>query len=186
MGKGKKGGKRMNKKQLTDALTGFFTTQPNDTFTFKQIFRALHLDTHPLKMLALDIMEEMAWDDFLSKVDDHSYRLNTKGQVQEGVFRRKANGKNSFIPDDGGKPVFVAERNSMFALDGDRVRVSFMARRRNHIKEAMVTDILERSRDTFVGKLQVERDFAFLITESNVFVHDIMIPEKKQKATRPW
>ena len=181
MGKGKKGGKRMNKKQLTDALTGFFTTQPNDTFTFKQIFRALHLDTHPLKMLALDIMEEMAWDDFLSKVDDHSYRLNTKGQVQEGVFRRKANGKNSFIPDDGGKPVFVAERNSMFALDGDRVRVSFMARRRNHIKEAMVTDILERSRDTFVGKLQVERDFAFLITESNVFVHDIMIPKKKLK-----
>ncbi len=181
MGKGKKGGKRMNKKQLTDALTGFFTTQPNDTFTFKQIFRALHLDTHPLKMLALDIMEEMAWDDFLSKVDDHSYRLNTKGQVQEGVFRRKANGKNSFIPDDGGKPVFVAERNSMFALDGDRVRVSFMARRLNHIKEAMVTDILARARDTFVGKLQVERDFAFLITESNVFVHDIMVPKKKLK-----
>ena len=181
MGKGKKGGKRMSKKQLADALTTFFTTQPNETFTFKQIFRALHLDTHPLKMLALDTMEEMAWDDVLSKVDDHSYRLNTKGQVQEGVFRRKANGKNSFMPDDGGKPVFVAERNSMFALDGDRVRVSFMARRRNHIKEAMVTDILARARDTFVGKLQVERDFAFLITESNVFVHDIMVPKKKLK-----
>ncbi|MBR5686750.1 MAG: ribonuclease R [Prevotella sp.] len=181
MGKGKKGGKRMTKKQLADVLTSFFTTQPNDTFTFKQIFRALHIDTHPLKMLALDIMEEMAWDDILSKVDDHSYRLNTKGQVQEGVFRRKANGKNSFLPDDGGKPVFVAERNSMFALDGDRVRVSFMARRRNHIKEAMVTDILARARDTFVGKLQVERDFAFLITESNVFVHDIMVPKKKLK-----
>ena len=181
MGKGKKGGKRMSKKQLADALTTFFTTQPNETFTFKQIFRALHLDTHPLKMLALDTMEEMAWDDILSKVDDHSYRLNTKGQVQEGVFRRKANGKNSFLPDDGGKPVFVAERNSMFALDGDRVRVSFMARRRNHIKEAMVTDILARARDTFVGKLQVERDFAFLITESNVFVHDIMVPKKKLK-----
>lgn len=181
MGKGKKGGKRMTKKQLGDVLTSFFTTQPNETFTFKQIFRALHLDTHPLKMLALDTMEEMAWDDFLSKVDDHSYRLNTKGQVQEGVFRRKSNGKNSFLPDDGGKPVFVAERNSMFALDGDRVRVSFMARRRNHIKEAMVTDILARARDTFVGKLQVERDFAFLITESNVFVHDIMVPKKKLK-----
>ena len=104
MGKGKKGGKRMTKKQLADVLTSFFTTQPNDTFTFKQIFRALHIDTHPLKMLALDIMEEMAWDDILSKVDDHSYRLNTKGQVQEGVFRRKANGKNSFLPDDGGNP----------------------------------------------------------------------------------
>ena len=181
MGKGKNKGKRLNKKQVADMLTGFFTTQPNETFSLKQIFRSLHLDTHPKKMLAMDVMEEMTWDDMLSKVGDNSYRLNTKGQVQEGVFRRKANGKNSFLPDGGGNPVFVAERNSLFALDGDRVRVSFMARRRNHIKEAMVTDVLAHARDTFVGRLQVEKDYAFLITESNIFVHDIMIPKKKLK-----
>ncbi len=181
MGKGKKGGKRMNKRQMTDVLVSFFQTQPEATFSFKQIFKSLHLDTHPLKMLAIDVMEELAWDDFLSKVSETSYRLNLKGQVQEGVFRRKPNGKNSFIPDDGGKPVFVAERNSMFALDGDRVRVSFNARRAHHIKEAIVTDILSHARDTFVGKLQVERDYAFLQTESNLFVHDIMVPKKKLK-----
>ena len=86
-------------------------------------------------MLAIDIMEEMAWDDYLTKVSDNSYRLNTKGQVQEGTFQRKQNGKNSFIPDDGTKPIFVAERNSMWALTGDKVRVSVMARRQKHIKE---------------------------------------------------
>ena len=181
MGKGKKGGKRMNKKQVTEALVNFFQTQPVEEYNFKQIFRTLHLDTHPLRMLAIEVMEELAWDDFLSKTSAISYRLNTKGQVQEGIFRRKANGKNSFVPDDGGKPVFVAERNSMFALDGDRVRVTFNARRANHIKEAVVTEILSHARDTFVGKLQVERDYAFLITESNIFVHDIMIPKKKLK-----
>ncbi|MBP5509279.1 MAG: ribonuclease R [Prevotella sp.] len=181
MGKGKKGGKRMNKKQMRELLVNFFESQPESTLTFKNIFRTLHLDTHPLKMLAIDVMDELAWDDFLSKVTDTSYRLNLKGQVQEGIFRRKANGKNSFMPDDGGKPVFVAERNSMFALDGDRVRVQFNARRANHIKEAIVTEILEHARDTFVGKLQVERDYAFLVTESNIFVHDIMVPKKKLK-----
>ena len=171
----------MNKRQMTDVLVSFFQTQPESTFTYKQLFKSLHLDTHPLKMLAVDILEELSWDDFLSKVSATSYRLNLKGQVQEGVFRRKPNGKNSFIPDDGGKPVFVAERNSMFALDGDRVRVSFNARRANHIKEAIVTDILSHARDTFVGKLHVERDYAFLQTESNLFVHDIMVPKKKLK-----
>ena len=181
MGKGKKGGKRMNKKQVTEALMELFQSMPGEELTFKQIFRLLHLDTHPLRMLAIDVMEELAWDDFLSKVSATSYRLNTKGQVQEGTFRRKANGKNSFVPDDGGNPVFVAERNSMFALDGDRVRVTFNARRANHIKEAVVTEILSHARDTFVGKLQVERDYAFLVTESNIFVHDIMIPKKKLK-----
>ena len=171
----------MNKRQMTDVLVSFFQTQPESIFTYKQLFKSLHLDTHPLKMLAVDILEELSWDDFLSKVSATSFRLNLKGQVQEGVFRRKPNGKNSFIPDDGGKPVFVAERNSMFALDGDRVRVSFNARRANHIKEAIVTDILSHARDTFVGKLHVERDYAFLQTESNLFVHDIMVPKKKLK-----
>ncbi len=181
MGKGKKGGHRLNKKQLTELLYNLFEEHPNETFTYKQVFRALHLDTHPQRMMAINMLEEMSWDDYLSKVTEQSYRLNTKGQVQEGVFRRKANGKNSFLPDDGGKPVFVAERNSMFALDGDRVRVSFMARRQKHIKEAMVTEILSHARDTFVGELKVERDFAFLVTESNIFVHDIMVPKKKLK-----
>ena len=155
----KKGGKRLNKKQI----------------------KALKLDTHPTKMLAIDLMEEMAWDDFLSKVSDNSYRLNLKTQVQEGTFIRKANGKNSFQPDDGGTPVFVSERNSLFAMNGDRVKVTYMARREKHIKEAMVVEILSHKRDQAVGKLKVEKDYAFLITEGNIFVHDIFIPKKKLK-----
>ncbi|WP_288056464.1 ribonuclease R [Xylanibacter rodentium] len=180
MGK-KKGGKRMSKKQMTEALQTLFGENPNETYNFKYIFKALKLDTHPLKMLAIDTMEEMAWDDYLTKVSDNSYRLNTKTQVQEGRFRRKPNGKNSFVPDDGSLPIFVAERNSMSALDGDRVQVTFMARRQRHIKEAIVTAILERARDTFVGRLRVEKDFALLITPDNILAHDIIIPKKKLK-----
>ena len=177
----KKGGKRLSKKQVADAVQGLFQAHPNETLTLKQVFKALRLDTHPAKMLAVDVLDEMAWDDYVSKVDNSSYRLNLKTQVQEGTFIRKANGKNSFLPDDGGKPIFVSERNSMFAMGGDRVKVAMMARRQNHIKEAMVTEILERKHDQAVGILQVEKDFAFLVTEGNIFNHDIMIPKKKLK-----
>ena len=180
MGK-KKGGKRLGKKQVSELLQNLFQHNPNETFSFKQIFRALKFDTHPLKMLAIDVMEEMAWDDFLSKVSDTSYRLNLKTQVQEGVFRRKANGRNSFLPDDGGTPVFVAERNSMSAMDGDRVKVSYMARRDKHIKEAMVIEIVRRAHDQIVGKLRVDKDWAFLIPQDSTFVHDIIIPKRKLK-----
>ena len=180
MGK-KKGGKRLGKKQVSELLQNLFQHNPNETFTFKQIFKALKLDTHPLKMLAIDVMEEMAWDDFLSKVSDNSYRLNMKTQVQEGTFRRKANGRNSFLPDDGGTPVFVAERNSMSAMDGDKVKVSYMARRDKHIKEAMVIEIVRRAHDQIVGKLRVEKDWAFLIPQDSTFVHDIIIPKRKLK-----
>ena len=180
MSKGK-GKKRLSKKQIAEMLQTLFQQNPNETFSFKQIFKALKFDTHPVKMMAIDLMEEMAWDDFLSKASDNSYRLNLKTQVQEGTFIRKANGKNSFQPDDGGKPIFVSERNSMFALNGDRVKVAMMARREKHIKEAMVVEILSHKMDQAVGKLKVERDYAFLITEGNIFVNDILIPKKKLK-----
>ena len=178
---GRKGGKRLNKAMVADALQAFFQAHPNETFALKQIFKALRLDTHPAKMLAVDVLEEMTWDDYLIQPESNAYRLNLKTQVQEGTFVRKANGKNSFLPDDGGKPIFVSERNSMFAMGGDRVRVAMMARRQNHIKEAMVTEILERKHDQAVGILQVEKDFAFLVTEGNIFNHDILIPKKKLK-----
>ncbi len=180
MGK-KNGGKRLGKKQVAELLQNLFQHHPNETFSFKQIFKALKFDTHPLKMLAIDTMEEMAWDDFLSKVSDNSYRLNMKTQVQEGVFRRKSSGRNSFLPDGGGTPVFVAERNSMFAMDGDRVKVSYMARRDKHIKEAMVIEIVKRAHDTIVGKLRVEKEMAFLIPQENTYIHDIIIPKRKLK-----
>lgn len=171
----------MSKKQLAEKLVGLFTTQPGKTFSYKEIFRTLKLNTHPLKMLAIDLMEEMAWDDFLARVSDNSYRLNQMGQVAEGVFQRKGNGKNSFIPDGSDKPIFVSERNSMSALNGDRVRVSLMARRKRHIKEAQVIEILQRARNQFVGKLRVEKSIAFLVTPENLFANDILIPRNKLK-----
>ena len=178
MSKGKKGGKRMNRAQVIEKLEAFFRSQPGQTFSFKQIFKQLKFDTHPLKMLAIDVMEEMAWDDFLVRVTDSSYRLADNTQVMEGTFVAKANGKNSVIPDGTDKPIFVAERNSLFAMNGDRVRFSLMARRRNHIREAMVTEVIQRKKDQFVGRLQVDEDLAFLIPQEPLSA-SIIIPKTK-------
>ena len=181
MGKNKKDSKRMSKKEIIELLENFFSNEPNQIFTLKEIFRILRFNTHPLKMLAIDAMNNMSYNDYLTKVDDTSYKLNQNGQVQEGTFVRKANGKNSFIPDEGGQPVFVSERNSLFAIGGDRVKVSIMARRPNRIKEAQVIEILQRVKDTFVGKLKIGKDFSYLVTPQTIFSNDIIIPKGKLK-----
>lgn len=181
MGKGKKAGKKMSKQQLTEMLKNLFESQPGVKLSFKDIFRMLHLTTHPLKMLAIDIMEEMAWDDYLAKVSDNAYKLNQSIQVMEGKFIRKPNGKNSVVPDGSEKPIFVSERNSKGALDGDRVEFTFLARRVNHIKEAQINKILKRAKDTFVGRLKVDKEIAYLVTPSDVFAHNIIIPKRKIK-----
>jgi len=181
MKKQKKTNHRLTKDQLKDQLAGFFQQNASESYSLKDIFRQLHITTHPTKMLAISILDELAWDDYLVKQSDNRYKLSQSNQVQEGTFVRKANGKNSFIPDEGGKPIFVSERNSLSAMSGDRVRVSFMARRKKHIKEAQVIEILKRARETFVGRLRVDKDIAFLVTQENLLVHNIIIPRDKLK-----
>ena len=180
MGK-KKAGKRMSKKDVEQKLIGLFQQYPQQVFSLKQIFKTLKLDTHPLKMVAIDVMEEMAWDDYLTKCSEYTYMLNTKTQLQEGIFRRKVNGKNSFIPSDGSQPIFVAERNSMAAMDGDTVQVVINARREKHIKEAVVTAIIKRAHDQLVGTLNVSKDMAIVVTQNNLFANDIIVPKRKLK-----
>lgn len=183
MGKGKKAGKRMNKKQVAELLEKFFTENAGRTFSFKDIFRQLKLDTHPLKMLAIDVMEEMEWDDFLQRVSINQYRLADNTNIMEGTFVAKPNGKNSFLPDGSDKPIFVAERNSLSALNGDRVKVSLMARRQKHIREAQVIEILQRAKDTFVGVIRNDREIVTLVPKESMAMN-IIIPKRKLKGAK--
>lgn len=158
-----------------------FQKSPTEVFDIKRIFRELHLDTHPAKMLCMDVLEELALDDYIAERAKLQFQLNTSGQVMEGTFQRKANGKNTFIPDGGGEPVLVAERNSAHAMDGDRVKATLLARRKHHVREAEVTEILKRSDKNFVGKLKVSKNYAFLLTEDRTLANDIFIPKNKLK-----
>ena len=171
----------MNKKQLADLLIDFFQAKANETLTLKYIFEQLRLTTHPLKMLCMDILSELKENDYISETDNHKYRLNNHGIEMTGTFQRKSNGKNSFIPDDGGEPIFIAERNSAHAMNGDKVRITFYAKRRGRTAEGEVVEILERANDTFVGTLEVSKSYAFLVTENRTLANDIFIPRDKLK-----
>ena len=179
--KEKKAGKRMNKQQLTELLMALFQQHPTDELPQKYIFDSLRLTTHPLKMLCMEILYDFIADDFIKETSKHRYKLNNRGIEMTGTFQRKSNGKNTFIPDDGGDPILIAERNSAHAMNGDKVKVSYFAKRKHHMIEAEVVEILERSNDTFVGTLSVSKAYAFLLTESRTLANDIFIPKDKLK-----
>lgn len=182
MGKtGKKGGKRLKKKELAKMLMELFQNNPAEVYDIKRIFRDLKLDTHPAKLLCMDLLEDLAMDDYIKETEKLHFRLNTTGQVFEAIFNRKANGKNTVTPLGGGEPVLVAERNSLHAMGGDKVKVTLLARRKHHVREAQVVEILERNDKSFVGKLEVRKDFAFLLTEDRTLANDIFIPKKALK-----
>lgn len=178
---GKKGGKKMKKGELADKVTDLFQNKPADILSNKQLFSELHLTTHPLKMLCIDILEELAEEGFINEIEKGQYKLNERGLTVSGIFQRKSNGKNSFIPEDGGEPIFIAERNSAHAMNNDKVKIVLFAKRKNRNPEGEVIEILERTNDTFVGTLEVNKNYAFLMTENRTLANDIFIPKDKLK-----
>ncbi len=180
--KDKKGGKRINKSELSERLVNYLYTKVNESLTTKQIFRDLNLTTHPLKMLCSDIISEMMDDGLLTMTEKGQFKLNDHGLIMTGKFQRKSNGKNSFIPDDGSETIFIAERNSAHAMNNDKVKIALFAKKKNKEAEGEVIDILERANDTFVGTLKVDKYYAFLLTENRTLANDIFIPKDKLKS----
>ena len=106
MGKGKtKGARRLTKKEIKKRILDLMERHASTEFDVKDIFRTIQADTHPAKMLTMDVLRELVLDDYLSTDERGHYRYAVRSQVMEGTFMRKRNGRNSFIPDDGGKSI---------------------------------------------------------------------------------
>lgn len=177
---GKKLG-RKTKRQIMGLLFGLFENNPEKDYSLSEITTLLKLKTHPAKLLCADLLDDMIADDYISLTKEHTFKLAVRNQVMTGVFQRKRNGRNSFLPDGEEKSILVMERNSHHALNGDYVKAMLLARRRNHTREAEVIEIVKRAKDRFVGILKVERNYAFLLTQDRTLSSDIFIPKNYLK-----
>ena len=182
MGRSYKGGVRLNRRTMTDLVTDWFRDNQESSISIKRLYDELKLKTHPMRSMCLDIVLDLVEDGFL-KEKDGQFQLMQKSKFLEGVLQRRVGGKNYLVPDDGSDPVFVAERNTAGAVNGDRVKVVLFARRPHAGLEGEVTEILQRAKDTFVGTLQVKGKFAYLVTPDKSD-KDIYIPLASLKKGR--
>ena len=60
-------------------LMELFQNNPAEVYDIKRIFRDLKLDTHPAKLLCMDLLEDLAMDDYIKKRRSCISRLNTTG-----------------------------------------------------------------------------------------------------------
>lgn len=172
---------RSKKREVEQAVMTVFRNSPKEHFNYKQIAKQIGAEGHARKLMVANILANLAADGLISETDRGRFRLNNLGTLACGTFRRRNNGKNFFVAEDGGAPVFVAERNSGRAMDGDTVKVQLLAKRKGAEPEAQVVEIVQRIERTFVGKLQVEKGFAFLVTEDKTLANDVFIPKDKLK-----
>ncbi|MBK5722446.1 ribonuclease R [Dysgonomonas sp. Marseille-P4677] len=180
-----KGDKRKTKKDIINSIVNFFNKNSDESYSHKQIVEKLGLKKPAEKQLTANIIDDLIEDAFIIETTRGKYKSNNRGLFLEGTFERRSNGKNFFTPDEGkdsdNTQIFVAERNSAHAMNGDRVKVQMLAKRKGRDAEAEVLEILERKQTTFVGTLDVQKQFAFLVMDSKILANDIFIPKDNLK-----
>jgi ribonuclease R len=166
------------KKELIPLVTGFLTQNNDKQFNYKQIAAALNIRGEDGRRVLINVLDKLRDEDVLLETSRGRYRINNRGLMLEGRFERRSNGKNFFVPDDDGNIVYIPERNSRHAMNGDRVRVHLLAKRKRAETEGTVVEILERAQSRFVGVLEVQKHFAFLVMDSKFLSNDIFIPKE--------
>ena len=159
----------------------FVAQQKNNTYNYKQVSHAIGAGTPAQQRNVALQLVEMAFNGEIIEVSPGKYKSPQRGNEAIGTFVRRSNGKNSVVTDTDGETLFVAERNSMHALNGDRVRVNIAAHRRGAEPEAEVIEIIEKKEQVFIGTLKVDRHFGYLLTDSKFLSTDIFIPKSKLK-----
>lgn len=171
---------RIRKGDLPGLIVGFLQQNNKQSFNYKQISFGIGA-THPSnRMDVINVLDELAAADDIMEVELGKYKAKAnRGTENIGYFVRRSNGKNAVIVDD--EQIFVAERNSMHALNGDKVRVVVSAARKGQEPEAQVIEIIEAKDQQFVGTLKIEKNYAALITDSKFLAADIVLPRGRLK-----
>ena len=170
----------IERREFHDKVINFFNTQDEAPFNYKQVSAQVGAKTPKQRALIVEILEQLSVDGFINEIAPGKFRAAQRNNVAAGIFVRRSNGKNSVILEgDDSAPIMVAERNSMHALNGDKVMVHISAARSGFEPEAEVIKIVERKEQVFIGTLDIRKYFAHLATDSKFLATDIFIPLDK-------
>ncbi len=170
---------QQQRRRLHEQVIDYFNSiDDNKGRNYRQVATAIGVSTPQQRALIVEILEQLANDGFINEVETGRYKPAKRSMVETGTFSRRSNGKNSVTldSDESATPILVAERNSMHALNGDRVLVHISAVRAGMEPEAEVIKIIEHKDQQFTGLLKVKKYYAIVSTDSKFLATDIFIP----------
>ncbi len=173
--------RKRKKKELASAIIQFLNDNDGKQYNYKQISAALDVSAEERRTTLRDVLDKLRDDELILETQRGKYKTNNRKPVLEGRFERRSNGKNFFVPNDEGNIVYIPERNSMHAMNGDIVLVQLFAKRKRAESEGEVIEILKRTESRFVGTLDVQKDYGFLVLDSRILANDIFIPKENLK-----
>ena len=175
MGKGKNKYRHIEKKMLS-----FFRENPGKEYNYKQIAAVLNLrDTRGRNELIKFLNLNVASKQLLSPSRGKYTLAVTKKQYHRGILEVTSSGRGFVICEDLEQDISIPKNGINKAFNGDLVEVYCYKRKNNGSLEGEIVDIIERKKTTFVGILQIEKNYAFVLTRGARMYTDFFIDKKQ-------
>ncbi len=181
MGRKNRGAKDsgVSREALTEQIIAVLSKSPDNGFNYKQVAKRLDVGDSPTRQMIADILKDLTKKNTLQEVYHGKYKIRQPHGFITGVVDLTRMGYGFITNDELEDDVFVTAKNLRTALHGDKVKIRLYAKRKGARPEGEVVEIIERSKTTFVGTVEVMPNFAFLIPDNKNMPFDLFIPTAK-------
>ena len=174
--------KGFNREKMAGSIMAIFSNSPRKLYNYKQVSKYLGIQDDFQKQQVLQSLEWLSSGGQLEEPEAGKFRLKSRAGYLIGKVDMTQYGYAFIISEEMEDDVFIARPNIKTAMNGDIVKVHvFPQRPRANRFEGEVVEIIERARMSFVGIIEINNNFAFLVTDSRKMPYDIFIPINKLK-----
>ena len=166
-------------KNLTRNIFKILNEDSDKFYNYKQIAAKLKISDTDGKTQVLKKLAELTATKKIKEVDRGKFQINTDRKYSVGTLDVTSNGNGYFISDDYENDIFIPNINLGKGLHNDIVKAYVYKKRSGKKLEADVVEIVERAKTEFVGVLQKNKDFGFVIPDNNKMYADIFISQNK-------
>lgn len=174
--KSKAGSPEVDRKSLIRNIMSVFQNNSGASFNYRQVCRQLLIEDQSTRHLVSEILQELVAKGELDEVRRGKYLLAAKTASVTGVIDLTQSGYGFVKTEEFPEDIFVSMKNLNHALHGDQVKVHIFARKKQSRPEGEVVEIIERARKTFVGTIEISKNFAFLVADGKQMPYDLFIP----------
>ena len=172
--------------KLLERITEWYNQHPNSSYNYLQISQEMGIFGRSNRADVYEALTMLAEQGFLHEDTPGRYSLSqVKGENLVGVFDRRHNGMHQVAVDGYDVPFTVLDNDDMQALSGDKVRIQKVPGRIHGRNihgvigpRARVIEVVERAPHRYVGVLQKNNKYAFVVPDNRALDRDIYIPNE--------
>jgi ribonuclease R len=166
-------------KDLTKNIFKILNEDSEKSYNYKQIAAKIGIEDTDGKTQVLKKLAELTSTQKIKETDRGKFKINVDRKYNVGTLDVTSNGNAYFISDDFDDDIFIPSINLNKGLHKDTVKVYTYNKRGSKKLEADVVEVLERAKTEFVGVLQLNKNFGFVIPDDNKIYADLFVSRNK-------